>query len=176
MALSRADKEQLVDRYESGMADAAHAFLLGFSGITVPQDTELRTKIREVGASYMVVKNRLVLRAVEGKPLGELKEQFSGPTAVAFSDDDAVVLAKTLTEFAKQVPALEFKGALVNSQVVPAEQVKEISELPSREALIAKLLYLMQSPVTGLARTLAAVPRDFVVVLDQIRQSKEAQG
>ena len=87
--------------------------------------------------------------------------------------DDPVTIAKVLTEFAKTLPDFQFKGGLIDGQPISAAQVDEIATLPSREQLLAKLLFLLQSPITRFARTLAAVSRDFVVVLDQIRQKKE---
>ena len=173
MALTRHKKTELIEEYKQGMATAPHAFLLDYKGISVPQDTELRAKIREHGGQYLVVKNSLALRAIEGEPLDQLKAMFIGPVAVAYSHDDAVGLAKALAQMAKTVPSLEVKGGLVGGQAVEAAQVKEIAELPSREELIAKLLFLLQSPVTRFVRVLAAVTRDFVVVLDQVRAQKE---
>lgn len=176
MALSRAKKEELVATYQEHLAVAPHAFVLGYKGVSVPQVTELRAKVRATGAGYMVVKNRLALRAIEGQPLDELKDQFSGPTAVAYSNDDPVALAKTLTEFAKDVPVMEFRGGLLNGQLVGAEQIKEIANLPSREDLLAKLLFLLKSPVTRFVRTLGAIPRDFVVVLSEVARAREQKG
>lgn len=176
MALSRAKKEELVARYQESLAGAPHAFVLGYKGVSVPQVTELRAKVREAGAGYMVVKNRLALLAIEGRPLDELKDQFNGPTAIAYSNDDPVALAKTLTDFAKSVPVMEFRGGLLNGQLVGAEQIKEIANLPSREELLAKLLFLLKSPITRFVRTLSAIPRDFVVVLAEVAKTKEAKG
>lgn len=173
MALSRSQKDQLIEKYEGGLATAPHAFVLGFKGITVPQVTELRNRVRASGGEYLVVKNTLALRAVDSQALSALNERFVGPTAVAFSLTDPVALAKALTEFAKEVPAIEFKGGLVEGRAVPAEQIKEIANLPSREELLAKLLFLMQSPIQRFARVLAAVPQSFVMVLDQIRIQRE---
>ncbi len=173
MPLSRQKKEQLVESYQEGLAAAPHVFLISYKGISVPQVTELRRRIREIGGTYTVVKNRLVLRAIDGKVLEELKSEFEGPTAVAYSEDDPVSLAKTLTEYAKEVPALEFKTSLVEGQFIEAQEVKEIASLPSREELITKLVYLLQSPITSFVRILGALPKQFVVVLDQVRQQKE---
>jgi large subunit ribosomal protein L10 len=173
MALSRQSKDELINEYSTTLAAAPHAFVVGYQGIKVPQVTDLREKVRQSGGSYVVVKNTLALRALDGKALGELKAQLTGMTAVAYTFGDPVALAKTLTQFAKDVPALQFKGGVVDSRAIAGEQVKEIASLPGREELIAKLLYLLQSPITRLVRTLAAVPREFVVVLDQIRQKKE---
>ena len=174
MPLSRSQKEKLLSEYQDGVANAPHAFLLGYKGINVPKVTELRQKIRETGGSYVVVKNRLVVQAIEGKALGQLKDHFTGPTAVVYGDEEPVALAKVLSDFQKEAPFIEFKGGLLNGQPVGGDQIKEIANLPSREELIAKLLFLIQSPITRFVRTLAAVPRDFVLVLDQVRQQKES--
>jgi large subunit ribosomal protein L10 len=173
MPLSRQEKEQLVDSYQEGLAATPHVFLMDYKGISVPQVTELRRRIREVGGTYAVVKNRLVLRAIEGKGLSELQEQFQGPTAVAFCEDDPVALAKALTEFADDVPAIEFKAGLIEGRPLEAGEVKQIAKLPSRQELISKLVFLLQSPVSGFVRVLAALPRRFVVALDQIQRQKE---
>lgn len=172
MPLSRTQKHDLVSQYQEGLAEAPHAFLLGYKGISVPQVTELRARVRDTGGQYVVVKNTLALLAIEGKALGELKEHFQGPTAVVFGDSDPVSLAKVLTEFAKTSPAIEFKAGLVDGQRVAAGQIQEIADLPSREALIAKLVFLLQSPIARFVRGLAAIPQQFVSVLDQIRAAK----
>jgi len=172
MAQTRAAKEALIEHYAGALATTPHAFLMSFDGLTVDQATDLRAKIRQEGGSYEVVKNRLALRAIEGQQLGELKEHFRGPTAVAYIEEDPVALAKALTDFRKDVPAIEFKGALVDGQPVQPQEVEAIASLPSRDELIAKLLFLLQSPITRLARGLAAITRQLVVVLDQIAQSK----
>jgi large subunit ribosomal protein L10 len=172
MPLKKTDKEQLVSDYSEGLAAAPHAFLLSYQGITVPQVTTLRDKVRQSGGYYEVVKNTLALRAIDGKPLGSLKEHFVGPTAVVYSSKDPVALAKALTDFAKDVPAIQFKAGLVEKQTIPAAQIKDIAGLPSREELITKLVFLLQSPIVRFVRVLAAVPKSFVVVLDQIAKQK----
>lgn len=172
MPFSREQKEALAESYREGVAASPHAFLIDALGITVPQVTELRDKIRASGGTYVVVKNRIALRAIEGAALDGLRDKFVGATAIAYGDDP-VTIAKVLTEFSKDLPHFEFKGGLVDGQPVSAEQVAVIATLPSRDELLAKLLYLLQSPITGFVRTLAAIPRDFVLVIDQIRQKKE---
>jgi large subunit ribosomal protein L10 len=173
MPLSRQQKEEMVASYREGLAVAPHAFLLFYKGITVPQVTALRSKVRDSGGEYLVIKNTLALRAIEGGPLDQLKELFEGPVAVVFSQTDPVGLAKALSQAAKDIPAIELRGGVVDGQVVQANQVADIANLPSREELIAKLLYLLQSPITRLARVLAAVPQQLVIVLDQVRQQKD---
>jgi large subunit ribosomal protein L10 len=138
----------------------------------VPQITELRDRIRESGGEYVVVKNRLLLRAIEGAALEELKEHMTGPVAVAYSDADPVALAKALADFAKDVPELEFRAGLVDGRPVAAEDIKNIAKLPSRDELLAKLLFLMQSPISRFVRALGAIPAQLVTVLHQIAQEK----
>ncbi len=173
MALTRAKKVGLVEGYSSSFAEAPHAFLVGFTGVSVPQVTDLRAKIREVGGSYVVVKNTLARRIAEGKPLEALAEHFVGPTAIAFHQDDPVGLAKVLSDFAKDVPELEFKAGIVEGTSVPAEQILQIATLPSRDELVAKLLYVLHSPVSRFVRGLGSITQQFVGVLDQVRAQKE---
>ena len=176
MPLSRQQKEDLVSSYREGVAKAPHVFLIRYVGITVPQVTDLRSRLRENGGSYVVLKNRLAKLAIRGAALEELEAELEGPVAAAYSDSDVVTLAKTLTEFAKEVPALELKSGLVEGQRVASEQILEIASLPSREELMAKLLYLLQSPVERFVRSLADIERQFVSVLDQVRIGKEEKG
>ena len=105
-----------------------------------------------------------------------LAEHFSGPTSVAYSDGDVVALAKVLTEFAKTVPAIEFKGGLLDGSPLDVQEIKQIAELPSREDLVAKLVFLLQSPIARLVRGLGAITPQLVHVLEQIRLKKEAQS
>jgi large subunit ribosomal protein L10 len=176
MPLTRTDKEKLIAEYQEGLATAPHAFLLGFKGLTVPQATELRNRVRATGGEYLVVKNNLALRAIDSTALAALEEHFAGPTAVVYSTKDPVTLAKALTDYAKDVPAIELKAGMVERRAVAAAQIKEIAQLPSREQLIAKLLYLLQSPIARFAGMLAAVPQSLVLVLDQVRKQKEETG
>ena len=174
MPLTRQQKIDLVESYSEGLAKAPHAFLVDYKGVTVTEVSELRRKIGEVGGQYEVVKNRLLLRAIGGEALEELKEDLQGPTAVAYCVEDPVGLAKAVTDFAKDVPAIELKGGILEGRPVAAAEVKEIAQMPSREELLTKLVFLLQSPISSFVKTLAALPRQFVVVLEQVRQQKES--
>src|SRR5437764_14141681 len=172
--MNRDEKAAAISELESGIGQATNAFLIEFKGITVPQVTELRKQVRDTNSQYVVVKNTLALIAVKDSPLKALEKQFTGPTAIAFNATDAVVLAKALTKFAKDVPAVQFKGAMLNGQVVGADQIQAIANLPSREELVSKLLYVLQSPMRGLATVLQANIRNLAVVIDQIGKQRSS--
>ena len=170
--MNREEKAAVISEFSEGIGQATNAFLIDFKGITVPQVTELRKQVRESGSSYVVIKNTLALIAVKDSPLTQIKDKFSGMTAVAYNTTDAVILAKALTKFAKDVPSISFKGAMLNGQIVPADQIQAIANLPSREDLIAKLLFVMQSPIRGLATVLQANIRNLAVVIGQIAEQR----
>lgn len=169
---NREQKAEAISVVSDSIGQATNAFLISFKGITVPQVTELRKQVRESGSKYIVVKNTLALIGVKDSPLTKLSDHFSGETAVAYNTTDAVALAKVLTKFAKDVPVVQFKGAMLAGQIVPAAEIQNIANLPSRDQLIAKILYLMQHPIRGLAVVLNGTMRNFAVVLDQIAKQK----
>jgi large subunit ribosomal protein L10 len=173
---NREQKAEAISEFSEGIGRATNAFVLDFKGITVPQVTELRKQVRESGSEYIVVKNTLALIAVKDSPLTKLSNHFTGMTAVAYNTTDPVALAKVLTKFAKDVPTVQFKGAMLAGQVVAANEIQNIANLPSREELLGKLLYLMQHPIRGLAVVLNGTLRNFAVVLDQIAQQKGGDG
>lgn len=170
--LTKEQKKHAVNELSESVGQASNAFLIDYQGISVPQVTELRKQVRDTNSQYLVVKNRLALIAIKDTPIGGLSDQFAGMTAVAYNSEDPVALAKALTKFAKDEPAVKFKGALIEGQVVPVEQIDAIAALPSREELIAKLLYLLQSPIQGLVNVLNANIRNLAVVLDQIAKQR----
>lgn len=170
--MDRQEKSRVVETLNGTIGKATNAFLIEFKGITVPQVTELRRQVRETNSQYLVVKNTLAIRALADSPMGELSKKFSGTTAVAYNSGDAVALAKALTKFAKDVPAISFKGAMLDGKVVSEKQIETIASLPSRNELISKLLYLMQHPIRGLVTVLEANIRNLTVVLDQIAKQR----
>src|SRR2546423_3208751 len=145
--MNRDEKAAAVSELGEGLAHATNAFVLEFKGITVPQVTELRKQVRDTNSKYVVVKNTLALIAVKDSPLTQLKEYFKGPTAVAYNTTDGVILAKALTKFAKDVPAVQFKGALLAGQVVPADPIASIANPPPPDQLIPKAPHLMPHPI-----------------------------
>lgn len=169
----RPEKVKYVEALKEELKDVKCLYLFQFSKINVPEDNELRMKIRETGATYRVIKNSLLEKATEGTPFSEITKGLVQPTVAAFTNEDPVSLAKTLKEFAKDRDEYFFKGGVLEGQVLSESDFKEVATMPSKEELIAKLLFLLQSPVQGLVTALQGIYRQLPVVLNQISDKKE---
>lgn len=164
---NREQKRREVDELRRELAAVPHLFLTSFQKLNVAQDFELRRAVRSAGGRYRVVKNNLIQKAAEGTPAEALLRGLGGMNSLAYTSGDPVALAKALTAYAKNNPVLTFKAGLVEGRVVDAAALQELANLPPREELLAKLLFLIQAPAQRLASALQAVGRNLAVVLDQ---------
>ena len=172
--MNRSEKEQEVESLRESLKGINSAFLFGYRGLTVNQVSDLRARVRRSASTYKVLKNRLAARAFEATQLEPLKNHMVGPIAIAFNLREPVALAKALTDFAKENPALEFRAGLLEGRPVGAAEFQSLASLPSREVLVARFLGALTSPLVAFQRVLLAPIRDLAMALDQVAKKKQA--
>ena len=151
------EKQQVVAEISEKLRNYASTVITDYRGLSVADVTELRKQLREAGVEYKVLKNTLCRRATAEAEFTELDEHLTGPTAVAFSKEDAIAPAKILNDFAKNNEHLKIKGGIVEGKVVDLDQLKALANLPSREGLLSMLLSVLQAPVRNFALAVKAV-------------------
>ncbi|MBI2150162.1 MAG: 50S ribosomal protein L10 [Acidobacteria bacterium] len=166
-------KKEELDELKKDLTGAKNMFVAQFQGMTVARDTDLRQKIRGTNSRYRVVKNTLAKKAAEGTPAEGVASSFDGSTAIAYNSNDPVALAKVLTAYSKTNPLFVFKAGLVEGRVVNVADIANIASMPSKEELIAKLLFLINSPARRIAVALNGVARNLAVVLKQAVEQKK---
>jgi large subunit ribosomal protein L10 len=163
----RSEKQQDLDKLKTELAKVSTVILSTFQGITVEHDTKLRRAVQAVGGKYKVVKNTLAERAGQGTPAESLLKNLSGTNSIAYTDADPVALAKALTKIAKDVPAFQFKAGVVEGRVISIAEIQQLANLPSKEELISKIMFLLNAPATRIATALNALPRNLAVTVNE---------
>jgi large subunit ribosomal protein L10 len=174
LAISKAQKEQMVADYVDKMSRSQALILADYRGLNVATITDLRQKMRETDGVFQVVKNTLFKLALEEAGLPFPAEQMEGPVAVGYCLGEAPPIAKVLMDFAKEAEALKIKGAILGSNILDAEGVKGLADLPPREVLLAQLLGAVQGPMSSLVSTLEAPLRELAQVLQARSEQAEA--
>ena len=165
-------KKQVVKEIEQKLQDAMLVVFTDYRGINVDQMTELRNRLRAPGIEYKVLKNTLTEFALTNTGHSDIIPYIAGPNAVIFSNEDPVGPSKVIYDFIKQYKKLDVKVAILQGQILSADKVKSLADLPPRDALLAQVLGTMQAPISSFVRVLNANISGLARVLDQIREQK----
>jgi large subunit ribosomal protein L10 len=166
-------KQAVVDALADKLRSAQSVYLTDFTGLSVKRMTELRARLRREGIEYIVVKNTLAERAIEGLDLPDIAQFFRGPTGLVIDTRDAVTAAKVLADFARENdnrPGV--KAGIVERRAVTADEVDRLAKLPPREGLLAELAGALESPMAQFAQALGAKLNEFVGLLDALRERR----
>jgi large subunit ribosomal protein L10 len=166
--MNREQKSAVVDEIADQIQSAEAIFAVDYRGISVAQVADLRDRLRESDARFRVVKNSLSERAADKAGMESLKPMLVGPTALTLVNGDAALAAKALSDAARSLQLLEFKGGVLNGTVLSADDVRSIARLPSREVLTAQLVGTIAAPLSGLVRTLNALIAGVAIQLQAI--------
>jgi len=163
----RTEKQQDLDKLKTDLAKISSVILTTFQGITVEDDTKLRRAVQAAGGKYKVVKNTIAERAGAGTPAEGVLKNLKGTNSIAYTETDPVALAKALTKIAKDVPAFQFKAGVVEGRVISIAEIQQLANLPSKEELISKIMFLLNAPAQRIAATLNALPRNLAVTVSE---------
>lgn len=172
---NKATKQNDLNALTEKLGNSKSAMIVSFNKLTVGKDQEFRHQLREAGANYQVVKNTIARRAVQGTPYENASEYLKGVTGIAWTENDAVILSKTVSKFIKDNGDFyAFKAGIVDGKVVNLQQVEAIASLPSKEELISKLMFVINAQSQRIVTVINAVPRNLAVVIKQIGDQKES--
>lgn len=166
-------KKQIVKELSEKIAKAKTIVIADYRGITVAEDTKLRSELRKENVEYRIVKNTYTLLAAKQNGLEGLEEYLNGPTSIAFGFDDPVAPARLLVNYSKSNKKFQIKAGVLEGKVISIQKLAELANLPSREVLVAKLLGTINAPVSGLVNVLNANIRGVVVALNAIAEQKK---
>ncbi len=162
--------KEIVEKFQS----AQSVVLVDYLGLNVEELDEFRSIARKESVDYKVYKNTMMRFAAKETGNEGLMEHLTGPTAVAFSNEDPVAAAKIVMEFSKKHKAMEVKGGLVGGKIISAEEIKDLADLPPKEVLVAKVLGGLNAPIAGFVGVLQANISGLARVLNQVQEQKEA--
>ena len=172
---TRETKQRDLTALTESLQNAKSAMVVSFSKLTVNKDIEFRNSLREAGAKYQVVKNTLARIAAKDTQFEQAAEHFKGVTAIAWTENDPVILSKAISKFMKDnADIYTFKTGVVDGRLLDLKQVQSIASLPSKEELISKLLWVLNAQAQRIVTVINAVPRDLAVVIRLIGEKAPA--
>jgi len=174
--MNKEQKTAVVEELSKELSDSDAVFAIDYRGISVPQAAELREGLREADTRFRVVKNRLTLLAADKAGTAELKEHLEGPTALAFVKGDPALAAKTIFRLGSEWEVLDYKGGLMEGEVLDEDSFKTIAKLPGRDQLNAQFAGIVARPITGLVRGLGSMVQGLASQLQQIADQGLVSG
>ncbi|MBI3671635.1 50S ribosomal protein L10 [Candidatus Azambacteria bacterium] len=175
MALTRKQKEEILDAVKERFQEQKSVVFTDFTGISVAQSSDLKRKLKETNTEYKVVKKNLLAKAIEDLKIeGVDAKSFTGSMGVAFSYDEPAAPAKIIYDFSKQEGIGEFKilGGILDGIAISAGQVQALAKLPSKDQLRANLLAQMNAPISGFVNVLAGNIKNLIYALNAIKEKK----
>ena len=169
----KSEKVKEADALKSELARVSTVILSTFKGIKVADDTKLRRAVESAGGRYKVVKNTVAERAAQGTPAEPILKNLSGANSIGYTLTDPVALAKVLTKVAKDVPAYQFSVGVVEGRVISMEEINQLANLPSRDELMSKIMFLLNAPAQRIASAMAGVARNLAVVTGEAVKEKK---
>lgn len=175
--MNRTEKETFVVDFRDKIEQAPVIYLTDFTGLDVKAMTSLRQNLRASGVEYLVVKNRLVKRALEGLEVPDISDALLGPTGVVLGYEGVVEPAKIISDFAKEHDGKPvFKLGILDNKVVSVEEIARLAKLPPREQLLAELAGALEAPMAAMASALESKLQEMSGLLDALKQQKESEG
>lgn len=172
---TKAFKNTKVEEIKESISKAKVAIVSDYRGLSVAEITNLRRRLQKEDGDYTVVKNTLVKLAIKDTKFEGLEEFLKGPSAIAFGFGDEVAPAKVILQYLKEAKKTnEVKGGVLDGKIISAGDVKVISNLPSKQELLAKIMGSLNSPAQGLANTVNGVARALVYAMEEVRKQKES--
>jgi large subunit ribosomal protein L10 len=172
--MNRDQKQSFVEDFKERMEKAPVFYLTDFTGLNVKDMTTLRHKLQASGSEYLVVKNRLVIRALQDTELPDISEHLQGPTGVVLGYEGPVESAKALTEFAKEHGDRPvFKVGVLDNKILAPNEIERLAKLPSREVLLAQLAGALEGPMAALAGALEGKLQEMAGLLESLRAQRE---
>jgi len=172
----RLEKQRTAEALKNAMSSAKSVVFVDFRGVTVADDTKLRRACRDANVQYKVAKNTLVSRAIDSLGWESPGPMLEGPTALAMSEVDPTVAARTVAGMMKDVPALKIKGGILDGEILNIDRVMFLASLPPKDQLLAKVAGTMQSPLTGFAVVLNGTLAAFARAVEALRVKREEEA
>ena len=170
---TRKQKTEDAGKLHEELAVVSTVILSTFQGVKAEQETRLRRTVESIGGRYRVVKNSVAERASAGSSAEALLKGLAGANSISYTATDPVAFAKALTKLAKEIPAFEFKAGMVEGRVISVDEIVALAALPSREDLLSRIMFLIQSPAQRMAQALAGTARNLAVVTSEAAKAEK---